>query len=80
MSAVFKTKQFSHVLNFFNRFQDRVKRMKVHQFIVDKAPQLFKADMKASKTTLSQPTDEGNCFSVAICTKVHKKINCPTSL
>jgi hypothetical protein len=54
--------------------------MKVHQFIVDKAPQLFKADMKASKPTLSQPTDEGNSFSAVIWTKLFKTINCPTNL
>jgi hypothetical protein len=48
--------------------------MKVHQFIVDKAPQLFKADMKVSKPTLSQPTDEGNSFSVVTLSKLLKKM------
>ena len=48
-----------------NRFQERGKRIRLHQFIVDKAPQLFKAEKKPKESVNSalKSQDEGNCFT-----------------
>nr|CAG4640008.1 EOG090X05S8 [Daphnia pulex] len=45
-------------------FQERGKRIRMHQFIVDKAPQLFKAEKKPKESVNSalQTQDEGNYF------------------
>lgn len=54
------------VIFFINSFQERGKRIRLHQFIVDKAPQLFKAD-KTAKESLSwafKAEDEGNLFLI----------------
>ncbi len=43
-------------------FQERGKRLRMHQFIVDKAPQLFKAEKKSKDAASSalKSQDEGN--------------------
>lgn len=46
------------------RFQERGKRIRLHQFIVDKAHQLYKAEKKPKDTVCcgSKLQDEGNSF------------------
>ena len=48
-------------------FQERGKRLRMHQFIVDKAPQLFKAEKKSKDAASSvlRSQDEGN-FTIFI--------------
>ena len=48
-------------------FQERGKRMRMFQFIVDKAPQLFKAERKSkSSANTALTSSEGNVLTKSI--------------
>ena len=57
---------FINFLLILNSFQERGKRIRMHQFIVDKAPQLFKADKKAKESVswAFKAEDEGKLFFI----------------
>lgn len=43
-------------------FHERGKRMRLHQFIVDKASQLFKTEKRTDKSATSLKSHEGNSY------------------